>query len=170
MSNFCIITSRACSIGFLMAQLNSGAFAQTTQQAPPMTKEMVQQSMNHRVQVTLPRPQDTRNDRKLSRLEEVPDIPPYSGKVDIAEGHELSGDGRLAYRFRFYAKEKPQEVAQWYANALSTYNWTPVDKTETDLTMRNKQGSTVTVNAQRVVRKDFNSVVKLFYNQAQPRK
>jgi len=120
--------------------------------------------------VTLPHPQDARNDRKLSRLEEVPDIPPYSGKVDVAEGHELSGDGHLAYRFRFYAKEKPQEVAQWYVNALSMYNWTPVDKTETDLTMRNKQGSTVTVNAQRVARKDFNSVVKLFYNQAQSRK
>jgi len=161
----------ALAIGFFMVQPNLGASAQTPQQPPAtMTKEQIQQSMNRRVQMTLPRPQDSRTDKKLSRLEEVPDVPPYSGKIDLAEGHEMSGDGRLAYRFKFYAKEKPEEVAQWYTQALSMYNWKPVDKTETDLTMRNKQGSTVTVNAQKVLRKDFSSVVKLYYTQAPVRK
>lgn len=169
MSNSCIAIRCAFSIGFLMVELNLGAFAQTAGQQP-MSKEMVQQSMNRRVQLSLPHAQDNRNDRKLTRLEEIPDIPPYTGKTELADGHELSGDGRLAYRFKFYAKEKPEEVAQWYANSLSSYNWTPVDKTQTDLTMKNKQGSTVTVNALRVVRKDFASVVKLYYNQAPARK
>jgi hypothetical protein len=169
LSNSAIAIRCAGSISFFMVAINLGALSQTTGQQP-MTKEMVQQSMNRRVQVSLPQAQDNRNDRKLTRLEEIPDIPPYPGKTELADGHELSGDGRLAYRFKFYAKEKPEEVAQWYANALSSYNWTPVDKTQTDLTMKNKQGSTVTVNALSVVRKDFISVVKLYYNQAPTRK
>src|SRR5262249_13353021 len=149
--------------------VQSGALAQETQ-TPTMTKEQVQLSMNRRVQLTLPQPKDTRNDKKLSRLEEIPDIPPYPGKIDSPDGHEMSGDGRMAYRFKFYAKEKPEEVAQWYANALSMYNFTSVDKTDTDLTMRNKQGALVTVNALRVDRKDLNSVVKLYYTPASVRK
>jgi len=150
-----------------LADLASRAGAQTGQTAPntPEGKAQVQQSMNRRTQLTLPRDEDKRADKKVSRLEELPEVPAYTGKVEIADGHELSADGRVAFRFRFYAKEKPEEIAEWYEKALTGYNWKLVDKTETDLTARNKQGSLVTVNALRANHNGFTAVVKLYYTQ-----
>jgi hypothetical protein len=165
LSTFRITVATTCSINLLMGQLCSGALSQTNEPAATPSKAMIQQSMNRRVQVTVPRNADTRADKKLTRLEELPDVPPYSGKTEIVEGHELSGDGHVAYRFKFYVKEKPDEVIQWYSKALGMYNWKVVDQTETDMTVRNKQGALVTVNAQRALYKEFNSVVKLYYTQ-----
>jgi hypothetical protein len=164
LSIFRIMTAATCSIGFTLTQLCSSALSQSSP-SPSPSKEMIQQSMNHRVQITVPRNADTRADRKLTRLEDIPDVPPYSGKKEIVDGHELSGDGHIAYRFKFYVKEKPDEVIQWYSKALGMYNWKTVDQTETDMTVKNKQGVLFTANAQRTLRKDFNTVVKLYYTQ-----
>jgi hypothetical protein len=93
---------------------------------------------------------------KITKPEDLSYVPQYAGKGTVfVNGDKLatSQNGSRCIMMRFYAKELPEDVINWYRGALTQYGWV-IDARQTKSTfitgLKNKEGLRITVDAQAI--------------------
>lgn len=75
--------------------------------------------------------------QSLSRYEQLPDVPQYSGQTQFLNG-VLSPNARggVQITYNLAARESKQAVIQWYQEALKMYRWELVQVNSSTLSVR----------------------------------
>src|SRR5271154_3453451 len=128
-------------------------------------KRQAMEAVKKRQQRLVPRREFTLTPTKLDKLEDLPGLPSYPGKVKFLNGHTLSTDQGTCTCQCFSVEDSPDQVGNWYSNVLSSNDWKKQSGQGTSVTSTNKSGATATVSVFRMnLGKKHGSSVSITYS------
>jgi hypothetical protein len=137
----------------LMAIASSEGIAQNSSNISPLPRS-----------TTPPRKQNVAATEKLTQKVSMNGLPEYSGKQTFIGGRLNQTPIGPQYQEQFIAVEQPNQIVDWYKNALSGYKWEIVDSDASRVHAKKPDGSSITVTVSPFKSPQGRSFVKISYH------
>jgi len=160
--------SHTLAILLVTAHCLTAANGGLCQPKPPLAKPLHRESNQ---EVVKRRQKNEANIRQMKEKDvpDLPDLPSYSGKPKFIRGYMEDNNGYTVYQMSFLTKEDPQEVKNWYHNALHMYQWKIWNEKSQTITATHKDGHVCTITVNACNESGYHTNLGINFNQAPPK-